>query len=82
MELRLSYLMEKSIIEPDAAFMEASTGLKQDYFKLRNIVLKYNITRDASTLRKISERLQENLTKEKAFISSFITRLQQVKLLA
>lgn len=79
MELRLSYLMEKSIIDRDETFMELSNILKQDYFKLRNIVLKYNITRDASTLNKISERLRENLMKEKAFISSFITRLQQVK---
>lgn len=83
MELRLSYLMEKkSIIERDSTFMELSTILKQDYFKLRNIDLKYNITRDASTFSKISERLQENLMKEKAFISSFITRFQQVKSMA
>ncbi|PQP83352.1 hypothetical protein C0Q44_01125 [Paenibacillus sp. PCH8] len=79
MELRLTYLMEKAYMEPDVSFVELSTQLKQDYFKLRNIVLKYNITRDARTLGKISERLQENLTKEKAFITSFILRLQRGK---
>lgn len=81
MELRLTYLMEKSFIDPDTSFMALSTRLKQDYYTLRNIVLKYNITRDTRTLGKISERLQENLTKEKEFISSFIARLQKVKAL-
>jgi len=82
MELRLIYLMENEFIDSDMSFMEFSTDLKQDYLILRNMVLKYNITRDVCALVKISERLQENLMKEKAFISSFITRLQQVKSLA
>ncbi|WP_440116389.1 hypothetical protein [Paenibacillus sp. QZ-Y1] len=81
MELRLAYLMEKGLIDSDVSFMECSTDLKQNYLTLRNIALKYNITRDVRTLGKISEKLKGNLTKEKEFITSFIARLKKVKAL-
>lgn len=58
MELRVRYLMEQGIIKKDVAFFDEFVALKKKALILRNMVMKYEISRDDTLFLKIYKELE------------------------
>ncbi|ADL53833.1 hypothetical protein [Clostridium cellulovorans] len=74
MKLRLEYMVNKGFLVNGEKFIEAYSSLNKNYGTIRNLALKYNITKMNNILLRISELLKDQIATEKMVLNELLDR--------
>ncbi|WP_027629583.1 hypothetical protein [Ruminiclostridium cellobioparum] len=72
MEMRVKYMVEQGYILDNCNLIRNLSDLKNDYFSLRNMLIKINIKRDSKMMRDIINKFQLNIITEKSLITNLL----------
>jgi hypothetical protein len=75
MELRLKYMLDNGYFVGGETFVDGYKLLKEKYFVIRNLVLKYILTKNKEILMRIIEALNKELMFEKVLLSKLLEKI-------
>ncbi|MEK3707939.1 hypothetical protein MKY87_28175 [Paenibacillus sp. FSL R7-0198] len=76
MTLRLEYMYQLSLIPNGLELISSYKELESRYLMLRNLVIKYNISKKNTLCEQIIEILKSNINKEKEVIYNILGKIQ------